>query len=58
MVVGAQAGYSLVFEDDFKSLDFETWEHELTMGGGGNWEFEMYVNNRRNSFVKDGVLHI
>ena len=28
------------------------------MGGGGNWEFEMYVNNRTNSFVKDGVLHL
>ena len=28
------------------------------MGGGGNWEFEMYINNRTNSFVKEGVLHI
>jgi beta-glucanase (GH16 family) len=28
------------------------------MGGGGNWEFEWYVNNRTNSFVKDGVLHL
>lgn len=28
------------------------------MGGGGNWEFEMYVNRRQNSFVKDGVLHL
>eukprot|EP00471_Norrisiella_sphaerica_P000230 CAMPEP_0184484960 /NCGR_PEP_ID=MMETSP0113_2-20130426/6609_1 /TAXON_ID=91329 /ORGANISM="Norrisiella sphaerica, Strain BC52" /LENGTH=471 /DNA_ID=CAMNT_0026866195 /DNA_START=277 /DNA_END=1692 /DNA_ORIENTATION=+ len=32
------------------------WKHELTMGGGGNWEFEMYVNSRRNSYVRDGVL--
>jgi len=28
------------------------------MGGGGNWEFEYYTNNRTNSFVKDGVLHL
>ncbi|KAJ8930604.1 hypothetical protein NQ314_016574 [Rhamnusium bicolor] len=23
-----------------------------------NWEFEWYVNNRSNSYVEDGVLHI
>ena len=28
------------------------------MGGGGNWEFEYYTNNRTNSFVKDGILHL
>ena len=28
------------------------------MGGGGNWEFEMYVDRRQNSFVKDGFLYI
>lgn len=28
------------------------------MGGGGNWEFEYYTNNRTNSFVKDGTLHL
>jgi len=28
------------------------------MGGGGNWEFEMYRNNRTNSFVEEGVLHL
>lgn len=28
------------------------------MGGGGNWEFEMYWNNRTNSFVDKGVFHI
>lgn len=48
----------LVFEDDFNTLNFDKWQHELTMSGGGNWEFEQYRNNRTNSFVKDGVLHI
>jgi beta-glucanase (GH16 family) len=28
------------------------------MGGGGNWEFEYYINNRTNSFVRDGVLYL
>lgn len=23
-----------------------------------NWEFQYYTNNRSNSFVQDGVLHI
>lgn len=32
---------NLVFSDDFSGpLDLEKWEHEITMGGGGNWEFE------------------
>lgn len=34
------------------------WEHEKTLGGGGNWEFEYYLNNRTNSFVDNGVLHL
>lgn len=29
-----------------------------TLGGGGNWEFEYYINNRTNSFVKDNVLYL
>ena len=28
------------------------------MSGGGNWEFEYYTNNRTNTFVKEGVLHL
>lgn len=34
------------------------WEHEITMGGSGNGEFEMYHNDRTNSYVKDGVLYL
>lgn len=49
---------TLIFSDDFDTLDFEKWEHEITMGGGGNWEFEYYSNNRTNSFVRDGVLYL
>lgn len=49
---------TLVFSDDFDKLNFATWEHELTMGGGGNWEFEWYVNNRSNSYVRNSTLFL
>ncbi|XP_060073960.1 beta-1,3-glucan-binding protein-like [Ylistrum balloti] len=48
----------LIFEDNFDTLDMDTWEHEITASGGGNWEFQYYLNNRSNSYVKDGVLYI
>jgi len=49
---------TLIFEDEFNTLDLKTWRHELTLGGGANWEFQQYSNNRSNSYVKDGVLYI
>ena len=55
---GVAMADTLVWEDNFDTLDFTKWQHEITMGGGGNWEFEMYWNNRTNSFVEDGVLHL
>jgi len=45
-------------QDNIDRLDLETWQHEITMSGGGNWEFQVYHNHRRNSYVKDGVLTI
>ncbi|CAH0546480.1 unnamed protein product [Brassicogethes aeneus] len=48
----------LIFEDDFDTLDLKKWQHELTLGGGGNWEFQYYNNNRTNSYVENGILHI
>lgn len=57
-LVSVLAVEKLIFSDEFTRLDFSTWQHELTLGGGGNWEFEWYVNNRTNSFVKDGVLYL
>jgi len=48
----------LIFSDDFTKFDMKTWKHEITLSGGGNWEFEWYVNNRSNSYVRDGVLYI
>ena len=48
----------LIFEEVFEELDFTKWEHENTLAGGGNWEFQWYANNRSNSYVEDGKLHI
>ena len=49
---------TLIWEDQFDKLDLKKWSHEVTMSGGGNWEFEWYSNNRTNSFVEDGVLYL
>jgi beta-glucanase (GH16 family) len=48
----------VVFQDDFDSLDNSSWKHENTLRGGGNWEFQWFVPDTENSFVKDGILHI
>ncbi|KAJ9072707.1 hypothetical protein DSO57_1025110 [Entomophthora muscae] len=48
----------LVFEDNFDRLDLKTWRHELTLGGGANWEFQQYTNNRTISYTKNGILYI
>ena len=48
----------LVLNDEFKTFDFNLWKHEITLSGGGNWEFEYYGNNRSNSYVRDGILYI
>lgn len=48
----------LVFEDNFDTLDFKKWKHDITLAGGGNWEFQIYDNNRSTTFVKDSKLNI
>lgn len=48
----------LVLDENFDTLDLSLWRHEISLSGGGNWEFEYYDNNRSNSFVRDGMLHI
>ncbi|ENN78827.1 hypothetical protein YQE_04710, partial [Dendroctonus ponderosae] len=48
----------VVFEENFDQFDLEKWEHEITLSGGGNWEFQYYTNNRSNSYVENGNLHI
>jgi beta-glucanase (GH16 family) len=48
----------LIFEDTFDKFNMSVWKHEITLSGEGNWEFEYYLNNRSNSFVRNGVLTI
>ncbi|XP_068233194.1 beta-1,3-glucan-binding protein-like isoform X1 [Palaemon carinicauda] len=48
----------LIFNDEFDFLDHDVWEHEVTMSGGGNFEFQAYVNNRSISYIKDSSLVI
>lgn len=48
----------LIFEDNFDFLDYTKWRHDITLAGGGNWEFQLYDNNRSTTFTKDGILNI
>lgn len=48
----------LIFEDNFNNFNLSLWKHEITLSGEGNWEFEIYINNRSTSFVRNGTLHI
>ncbi|XP_035705779.1 beta-1,3-glucan-binding protein isoform X2 [Folsomia candida] len=49
---------ALIFREEFNTLDLDLWDHEITMSGGGNGEFQVYQNNRSNSYVKYGKLYI
>lgn len=48
----------LIFKDEFNEFDLSKWSHEITLGGNGNSEFQMYVNSRNNSFARNGTLFI
>jgi len=48
----------LIFEDNFDHFDLKTWQHEINLAGGRNWEFQWYVNNRTNSYTEGGSLYI
>ncbi len=37
---------TLVFSDEFDELDVRKWQHEITAGGGGNWEFQVRSTDR------------
>merc|ERR1711973_197469 len=48
----------LIFNEEFDHLDEDRWTHFVSGWRGGNWEFQYYRNNRKNSYVKDGKLFI
>lgn len=57
-VTMAQRSMVLALDEEFHTLNLSLWQHEITMSGGGNWEFEHYTNNRSNSYVRDGILYL
>ncbi|KAK7498942.1 hypothetical protein BaRGS_00009751 [Batillaria attramentaria] len=50
----------VIFRDDFNggTLDRGHWDYEISMYGGMNWEFQVYVPETRNVFTRDGSLYI
>lgn len=50
--------YELALDENFDTFNLSLWQHQLSLGGGGNWEFQYYTNNRSNSYVQDGLLYI
>ena len=54
----ASAAEKLIMDEQFEKFKLDLWHHEITLGGGGNGEFEYYTNNRTNTFVEDGILYI
>jgi beta-glucanase (GH16 family) len=53
-------GWTQVWADEFDgtSIDSSKWGHEVDCWGGGNGEDQCYVTAAKNSFVRDGFLHI
>merc|ERR1712150_106181 len=49
---------AVVFRDDFNSFDRNNWDTEVSMYGGMNWEFQVYTNDQKNMFVKNGMLYL
>lgn len=58
--VNTKAEYKLVWQDEFNSLNSNTWIHEIGTGenGWGNNEQETYTDSPLNSFVENSVLNI
>src|SRR5688572_26149610 len=53
-------GWVLVWSDEFDgaAIDGARWEHEVNCWGGGNGEDQCYVEDAKNSFLDEGMLHI
>ncbi len=53
-------GWRLVWSDEFdgNTIDSTKWQHEINCWGGGNNEQQCYVDDAKNSFVRDGALHL
>ncbi|MBN2528092.1 MAG: family 16 glycosylhydrolase [Deltaproteobacteria bacterium] len=54
------AGWQLVWRDEFEGnqIDSSKWAYEVNCWGGGNNEQQCYVDDAKNAYVEDGILHI
>ena len=47
----------IIFSEEFDILDEDIWQHFVT-GWRANHEFQYYRNDRKNSYIQDGMLVI
>uniref|UniRef100_A0A336MM97 CSON001919 protein n=1 Tax=Culicoides sonorensis TaxID=179676 RepID=A0A336MM97_CULSO len=48
----------LIFEENFNKFNKKLWNHEISLYGGYNGEFQWYTNDRANAYTKEGKLFI
>jgi len=56
LLVGLVSSEKLVWSEEFDNLDESVWLHEVTTFP--QEEFQYFRNNRDNSWVQNGVLHV
>ncbi|RUS79519.1 hypothetical protein EGW08_012717 [Elysia chlorotica] len=49
---------AVFFRDDFTSFSTSNWDYEVSMYGGYNGEFQVYTNDPKNVFTRDGNLYL
>lgn len=47
-----------IFRDDFNSFSTSNWDHVVSMYGGWNGEFQVYTNDAKNVFSRNGMLYV
>ncbi|XP_059163523.1 beta-1,3-glucan-binding protein-like [Physella acuta] len=49
---------AVIFRDDFNTFDHSKWHYEVSMFGGFNGEFQVYTNDHKNVYARDGHLYL
>ena len=44
LMMGQAAGQKLIFSEEFDELDYDLWQHERTMSGGGVSEMRLMLH--------------
>ncbi|BFZ12781.1 hypothetical protein BsWGS_15820 [Bradybaena similaris] len=62
IVPGGRRVRAVLFREDFTQpfdpWNMHTWKTEVSMFGGRNWEFQVYTNDAKNVFTRDGNLFL